>query len=195
MLHWIGNNCPMWIDWTLNTHLMCSYLLAIFTGKCYVRKFSSSSHLKKKVNFCIYMTRIWNPLPSPYTLVFDLLVRVANVFLELFPLKAEHYDYYNLIFCNDHKPGGKTSQSPSWCGRGPTWWPGTCLWKYFRDIFTIFLENDSQYFRIVTFSEYFRKNLFTVQVCPCFHRSLLLVISSRSRAFIVFYCFLGKALK
>ena len=97
MLHWIGNNCPMWIDWTLNTHLMCSYLLAIFTGKCYVRKFSSSSHLKKKVNFCIHMTRIWNPLPSPYTLVFDLLVRVANVFLELFPLKAEHYDYYNLV--------------------------------------------------------------------------------------------------
>ena len=40
-----------------------------------------------------------------YTLVFDLLVRVADVLLELFPLKAEHYDYHNLVFCNDHKPG------------------------------------------------------------------------------------------
>ena len=98
MLHWIGNNYPMWIDWTLNTHLMCSYLLAVFTGKRYVRKFSSSSHLKKKVNFCMYVTRKWNPLPLPmYILVFDLLVRVANVFLELFPLKAEHYVYHNIV--------------------------------------------------------------------------------------------------
>ena len=32
-----------------------------------------------------------------YTLVFDLLVRVADVFLELFPLKTEYYDYHNLV--------------------------------------------------------------------------------------------------
>ena len=117
-------------------------------------------------------------------LFFIMIVNLVIIIILFYCNDHKPCDY--LVYRKDHEPGGRTSRSPSLCGRGPTWSPGTWLWKYFWDIFIIFSENDSLYFRIVTFSEYCCSNIFTVQVYPCFLKSLLIVISSRSRAFIVF---------